>query len=221
MNTEAGTPPSEPTSPPREPAPDSDPVIRGVVSGNRVVEDWIRQAQHAARLLGGSSGTAGWADASGRMLKTTSDVITAWSAMLGIAAPNGSGNGGERHSRDGAPAPAAATTSVPSTSVQVAPSPETRRPTPPRVTLNVTSRRQVAVTVDLHKDTAAPLHVLDLRPERGNARRIRGTELTATEAEGLRLRLVVPDTQAAGTYHAVVVDDAADCAVGTITVRIF
>jgi hypothetical protein len=165
------------------------------------------------------------------MLKTTSDVISAWSAMLGLAIPNGGGNGRPRQSADGAAASSASPSSSPGTEAQRAKVPpasthnETAaaqtRPILPRVTLDVTSRRQVAVTVDLHKDTTAPLRVLDLRPERGNARRIRGTELTATLAEGLRLRLVVPETQAAGTYHAVVLDEAADCAVGTVTVRVF
>jgi hypothetical protein len=76
------------------------------------------------------------------------------------------------------------------------------------------------VTIDLHTDGAMQLRVLDLRPERGRARRIRGTELSASNGDGLRLRVAIPDDQPQGTYHAVVLDVAADCSVGTVTVRI-
>ena len=32
-----------------------DPIVRGVVAGGRVVDEWIRQAQQTARLLGGTT----------------------------------------------------------------------------------------------------------------------------------------------------------------------
>ena len=58
-----------------------DPIVRGVVLGGRVVDEWIRQAQQTARLLGGTTPGA-WPDASSRMFKATSDLMTTWLLSL-------------------------------------------------------------------------------------------------------------------------------------------
>ena len=82
------------------------------------------------------------------------------------------------------------------------------------------SRRPVEVTIDIHEIRSTELRVLDLRPEVDGAPRIHAPALEPWNADGLRLRLSVPDEQPPGTYHAVVLDTAADCAIGTITVRV-
>jgi hypothetical protein len=201
-----------------------DPIVRGVVSGGRVVDEWIRQAQQTARLLGGTGSNAGWADASGQMFRTASDLMAAWWSMLGVPLPNGgAGSAGSRpaanhdsawQARTSEAAPGVPPT--PQSAMNTAP-PESRGP---HVTFEVASRRPVEITVDLHKEGCTELQVLDLRPERGKGRRIGGTQLEALDRQGLRLRLTIPDNQAPGTYHAVVLDRVADCAVGTVTLRI-
>lgn len=92
--------------------------------------------------------------------------------------------------------------------------------TGPRVRLEVASRRPVEVTVDLHRPGVAQFRVLDLRAEQGDAPRIQGTELDTWDSEGVRLRIAVPDDQPPGAYHGVILDAVADCAVGTVTLRI-
>ena len=86
--------------------------------------------------------------------------------------------------------------------------------------LDVASRRPVEISVELQRQGCKQFQVLDLRPERGAAKRLRGTTLEPLGDNGLILRLRVPDRQPPGTYHAVVLDPSADCAVGTITLRI-
>jgi len=68
---------------PEDPSQDQDPIFRGVVGGGRVVDEWIRQAQQTARLLGGTGSTFGWADTSGRMFKAASDLMAAWLSLFG------------------------------------------------------------------------------------------------------------------------------------------
>jgi hypothetical protein len=76
------------------------------------------------------------------------------------------------------------------------------------------------VTVDIHRRNVTTMRVLDLRPERGDAPRLSATELESLGTDGLSLRLTVPDDQPSGVYHAVVLDADADCAIGTVTLRI-
>jgi hypothetical protein len=206
------------------PVDGQDPIVRGVVSGGRVVDEWIRQAQQTARLLGGTASAGAWSDASGRMFRTASDFMAAWLSILGLAPPqNGAAAG-------------ASQPSYPETAWHTRPTPDrvqgpdakpvsqtepVSRPSPgPRVRLELASRRPVDVTVDMHRHTTAPFRVLDLRPEHGDAPRIQGTRLETWDSEGLLLRLVVPDDQPPGAYHAVVLDAVADCVVGTVTLRI-
>ena len=210
-------------------SPDShDPIVRGVVSGGRVVDEWIRQAQQAARLLGGTSAAGGWPDASGRMFRATSDLVAAWLAILGLPQQNGVGGWGgpqpgtaypesDWRTRS-SPEPVQTRESRPSGPSEM--DPEMAATTGPRVRLDVSSRRPVEVTVDLHRRGVTRFRVLDLRAERGNARRIQGTDLEPWAPDGVRLHLAVPDDQPPGTYHAVILDAEADCAVGTVTLRI-
>lgn len=214
---------------PDVPVDHQDPIVRGVVAGGRVVDEWIRQAQQTARLLGGTRSTAGWADASGQMFKTASDMMAAWWSLFGVTLPNAAaGVGSQRPSAGHESAWAAGTPAKPFESVAEPPD----SPPPvgaertssssagPRVRLEIASRRPVDVTVDLHRRGTVLFRVLDLRPQSGDAPRIQGTTLEAWDTEGVRLRLAVPDDQPPGTYHAVVLDPVLDSAVGTVTLRI-
>ena len=201
-----------------------DPIVRGVVSGGRVVDDWIRQAQRTARLFGGAAPTNLWTDAGGQMFKAMSDAVAAWWSLAGVL-PNGYG-GPARPS--GVNHDAARQANGPSPE----PMPTERQPNPrpaavpsessngPRLRLDVASRQPIEVTVDLYKRGLTQYRVLDLRAADGEAPRIPGTRLEPWDSDGLRLYLVVPDAQPPGTYHAVVLDESADCVVGAVTLRI-
>ena len=215
---------------PHAPVDPQDPIVRGVVAGGRVVDEWIRQAQQTARLLGGTRSTAGWADASGQMFKTASDLMAAWWAMFGVTLPNAAAGVGSPRPSPGHESAWAASTPAASVAPDApprdssTPSSGAERTPPfsigPRVKLELASRRPVDVTVDLHRRGSSLFRVLDLRPQSDDAPRIQGTTLEAWDKEGVRLRLVVPDDQPPGTYHAIVLDPVLDAAVGTVTVRI-
>jgi hypothetical protein len=203
-----------------------DPVVRGVVMGGRVVDEWIRQAQQAARLMNGTPGNAGWADASGRMFRAASDFMAAWLTTMSAPMANGSATwpGWPSSARPAeSPSPHAPTSPPPPDFAAAASSPSDGAAhvvTGSRVKVEVASRRPVDVTIDLHTRSAATFRVLDLRPELGDAPRIQRPEFESWNGDGLRLRLTVPDDQPSGSYHAVILDDDGDCAVGTVTLRI-
>ena len=218
-----------PRADPNIPVDHQDPIVRGVVAGGRVVDEWIRQAQQTARLLGGTRSTAGWADASGQMFKTASDMMAAWWSLFGVNLPNAAaGFGSQRPSADfesawaaGTPAkPVAGEAEPPDSPPPVGAERTSSSSAGPRVRLEIASRRPVDVTVDLYRRGTVLFRVLDLRPQSGDAPRIQGTTLEVWETEGVRLRLAVPDDQPPGTYHAVVLDPVLDSAVGTVTLRI-
>ena len=202
-----------------------DPVVRGVIMGGRVVDEWIRQAQQTARMLSGTPANAGWADASGRMFRAASDLMAAWlsvvsSPLQNFSAPGTAWTGtprapGSSSHAEGSVPPAPE--GSPATSNGEAAFPASSGP---RVKVEVASKRPVEVTVDLHRPGVTQFRVLDLRPERGDGPRIEHPHLERWDTNGLRLRVVVPDKHPPGTYHAVVLDDAADCAIGSVTVRI-
>jgi hypothetical protein len=221
-------PPSEESDPAAPPPDDRDPIVRGVLSGGRVVDEWIRQAQQTARLVGGAAPTAAWADTSARMFKAASDIMGAWWSMVGMTPPNGAGTwpgprptGQAAHESAWQAKPWTDPAHSPESSSNGAGHSEASAVSPgAKVKLEVSSRRPVEVTIDLHRPRRGPLRVLDLRAEKGSARRIKGTEFESSGVDGLRLRLVVPDDQPPGSYHAVIVDPVADCAVGTVTLKI-
>jgi len=204
---------------------EDDPVVRGVVAGGRVVDEWIRQAQQTARLLGGDArSTAGWADTSGRILKATSDLAAAWWSALGVLQSNGgmgfpSAPSGHQSAWQAAATDAAPTSHQPPPAASAA-SETSESASGPRLRLEIASRRRVELTVDVRRRNATELRVLDLRPERGDAPRLSGTVLEPWGLDGFSLRLTVPDDQPSGVYHAVVLDAGADCAIGTVTLRI-
>jgi hypothetical protein len=217
-----GTPTTADGQPPNRPR-DQDPVAQGVVMGQRVVDEWIRQAEQTARLLGGPSLGSGWPDASGRMFRAASDLMAAWISAFGLPM-----QAGAMGWRPGAPPGAttapganhrAAAAPTPSTTGEAASQQDTAT-SGRRVRLEVIGRRPVDVTIDVHRRSVTRFRVLDLRPETGDAPRITKPRLQAFDDDGLHLQLTVPDNQPAGTYHAVILDERSESAVGTLTIRI-
>jgi hypothetical protein len=216
-----------PRASPGVPLDSEDPIVRGVVSGGRVVDEWIRQAQQTARLLGGTDSSASWADASGRMFRTASDVMAAWWSMFGVPQPNvGAGvvspepGAGSHESAWQARTPTQPMADDPRPTHPSQTERASHSSAGPRVRLEVASCRPIVVTVDLHRRGVTQFRVLDLRAEHGDAPRIRGTSLDTWDSEGLWLRVAVPDDQPPGAYHGVILDIALDCAVGTVTLKI-
>jgi hypothetical protein len=210
-------------------AESQDPILRGVVSGGRVVDEWIRQAQQTARMLGGTESNRGWVDTSGQIFKTASDMMAAWWSLFGLIPPNGGpgfGNHppGVRPEATWAATPSASRIPDEQEPPQAPARAHADRVTPssagPRIKLEIGSRRPVNVTFDLHRNGIALFRVLDLRAESGDAPRILGTTLEAWEPDGFILRLTVPDDQPPGAYHAVILDPILDSAVGIVTLRI-
>jgi hypothetical protein len=221
MNAEApasGRAASTPASPPDS----NDPIVRGVVAGGQVVDDWIRQAQQAARLMGGTLPNGSWPDTSSRMFRAASDFMASWVSMV-----SGPLQAGPAPWFTSPPPPAssahgggAAAAKAPASPARHAPGSSADALLRQRVRLEVSSRRAVALSLDVHRNGTREFRVLDLRSEDGNAPRIGRLELTLAESDWLTLRVAVPDDQPTGTYHGVVLDAAADCAIGTVTLRI-
>jgi len=220
MDAEAAAP-GRGAATPSQSADSEDPIVRGVVAGGRVVDDWIRQAQQAARLMGGTVPNGSWPDASSRMFRAASDLMATW--MSTVAGPLQGG----ASPWFTPPAPASTVRSA-SAAPAKAPEPVTeheRRHSDDtslrqRVRFEVLSRRPIALSLDVHRNGTRQFRVLDLRSEEGDAPRIGKLELTHAESDWLTLRVTVPDDQPPGTYHGVVLDLAADCAIGTVTLRI-
>jgi hypothetical protein len=196
--------------------------------GGQVVDEWMKQGQQMARLLGAPPLGAGWPDASGRMMKAASDFMAAW--LTSFATPMQAGaaawNGGAASSRpqDRSPAaPANGNGDAAGSHAAAGVGPQETRTaanlSSARVTLDVTSKRPVEISIALHCQGTAKLRVLDLRPDEGDAPRIRAPQLEP-DGNGWRLRISVPADQPAGTYHAAIIDDAADFAVGSLTVKV-
>jgi hypothetical protein len=218
MNAEAagtGRAASAPSSPPDS----NDPIVRGVVAGGQVVDDWIRQAQQAARLMGGTVPNGNWPDTSSRMFRAASDFIASWVSMVSGPLQGGpspwftppppapSAHGGGAAAAPAPPARHAAGASADTLLRQ-------------RVRLEVASRRPIALSLDVHRNGTREFRVLDLRSEDGNAPRIGKLDLAHGESDWLTRRVAVPDVQPTGTYHGVSIDAAADCAIGTVTLRV-
>ena len=204
-----------------------DPIRRGVVMGGQVVDEWMKQGQHMARMLGTPPMGAGWPDASGRMMKAASDFMAAWMTSFATsmqpgtapwngvqAPPHGNGSAARPNSNGDASGTGAPVSRDASS--------EARPPnvlSHARITLDVTSKRPVEISIALQCQGAAKLRVLDLRPDEGDAPRIRAPQLDPS-GEGWRLRISVPADQPPGTYHATIIDDAADFGVGSVTVKV-
>ncbi|HJQ84092.1 MAG TPA: hypothetical protein VKA21_08455 [Candidatus Binatia bacterium] len=192
--------------------PLNDVVTRSVELGYRVVDEYIRQGQKAAarvgsRSFGAETMTSDVQDLSVRMVQYTSDVIGLWFEMMnvfmagGLARPNGNG-ATERPEAPSAP-PAAA------------PAPEGVR-----VRVEIVSARPADVAVDLRPEAAGrPLAVHGLRAVDPTKPRLDGVEIAA-DADGVTVRVRVPDDAPPAVYNGLVVDEETSRPAGTVSVRI-
>jgi hypothetical protein len=226
--------------------PAADDVQRGVGMGYQVIEDYMRQGEQFARLFYGSTGApppapprggtapdgADVRATAGRMAQVAADWVAAWMELMQTATGGGVPERGP--ARAGVPPfdiqpdrePPAAAPPRNGHSVEKAASSSPRpasRPAP--VTLEISSRRPVEVSVDLTPGSApGPLLAHDLRAVDSGRRRIGGVvveEVSAGEHhQGFVVRIQVDDDQPPGVYAGLVVDPRTNTPRGSLSVRV-
>jgi hypothetical protein len=185
--------------------PAGDPAARAVELGYRVVDEYIRQGQKAARRLGDRS-TAPAAivgdlqEAMSRMAQFTTEWVGLWvdlAQRLGGAA--------------------AAAGPVPTTSA-----PPPGAAAVERVRIELVAAAPVEVSVDLRSDALAiPLVAHALRAVDPDLPRLEAPRFTPASGDHpAALRLTVPAGHPSGVYSGVVVELESNRPAGTVSVRV-
>jgi hypothetical protein len=215
----------------------NDAVARAVDLGYRVVDDYIRQGQNAARLFrqrsyGPEALRHDLQELGVRMFQYASDLAGLWFEAVGAAAsgeaaagraaaeppPSGTGRGLGLGGAAARPSPPADPAPGRRDAQDTAPAP----PYGARVSVRLESARSAEVQVDLRPvlpRTALLVH--DLRavdPTRPPLREVAVESGDAGDPVVVRIR--VPDDQPAGTYRGVVVDARTSLPLGTLSVRV-
>lgn len=197
-------PTGETPDPPRA----GDVISNAVDLGYRVLDEYMRQGQQAARRFGvrperAEEATDDLQALATRMARYTSDFLGVWSQFVdvalssGVASPAGRTNG---QAPGSAPAAAARTT----------------------VAVRIEAVQPVTVTLDLASSfVARGLTVQELRSADPTKSWLGGVRFEPTTPVAPALvRVVVPATQPSGVYTAVVVDDETGRFAGTIAVAV-
>ncbi|QSQ22358.1 hypothetical protein JY651_45780 [Pyxidicoccus parkwayensis] len=214
--------------------PPTDPVSRGVEMGYRVIEEYMRQGQNVARMMGAPYAGGGMGPEDGMpqrmatLMRSFADFAGLWMEMMGTMGPAGfaprapdmsppQGTAGPFSVGAAAPEPPHATP---------APAPVVTPPevlATPGVTLELDARRRAEVSIDLRPRSAGmPLRLHDLRAPEPDVPRITGARLeTAPEDDRVTLRLRIPDDHPAGIYSGLILDERTGMPRGTVTVRLF
>jgi hypothetical protein len=186
-------------------------LSRSVELGYRVVDDYMRQGQEAARRLrAGSYGAAALAtdvqELVIRMARHASDFLEVGLELLDLAA-------GAR----GKPAAAGSADAPPSPGPDVAAAGQ-----PARVRLAISSARETDVVIDLRPELmGGRLVVQALRAVDPTLPALTDVGLEpATSDAPVTLRVRVPDGHPPGSYSGVVVEESTGRPVGTVCVRI-
>jgi hypothetical protein len=181
-------------------------IARSVELAYRVMDDYVQQGQRAAeRIAGRAYGPDAWVtdaqDVSARVARYASDVMGLWlDAFDGV--------------RLGTPPPAAA----PSGNGSAAPEPGG----PPWLVIEVLATQPAAVTLDLRPAAGSgTLIVHALRDAEVDKPPLRDVTVERAAGDGpSRVRVRVPPGQPAGTYHGLIVDEATNRPVGSVSVRL-
>lgn len=197
-------------APAEEGAPPLDDVIaRSVQLGYRVIDEYLRQGQRAARRLtepslGGEALTGEMRDLGVRMTELATEVTRAWFDAFGLAA-------GRAGMSAAAPRAAGAATAAPGSAVE-----------PARIRLEIVARQPTEVSLDLQPEAAQRAVVVHaLRAADGSKPRLREVEFRPAAGEAPAcLRLVIPPAQPAGIYSGLLVDAASNRPVGTVSVEV-
>ena len=199
------------------PAAAGDVISKSVELGYRVVDEYVRQGQRAARLLSQPSTNpqAMVGDVQRIYLDHLSQLTRFWMEAMQMATP----------AAGMAPPMANAEPAPPPASGPVTDSPPTPSPTPVEraaVRIEVVAQQPVTVSLELRPEASGKIlvaHALRAADaEKGRLADI--TFQTATADEPARLRLVVPAGQASGTYSGLLVDAASNRPMGTLSVDV-
>ncbi|HZI10278.1 MAG TPA: hypothetical protein VE153_07760 [Myxococcus sp.] len=207
------------------PPPSPDPIARGVDMGYRVIEDYLRRGQEAARAMGmppfsGAQPGPGTQNPMEGLFRTFSDFMTQWMNVMGVRAPRAAHPGPMGTAgpfvvggQDAAPMP-------PPVPPPPAPAPATARPV--RVAFDVQSHRPVELALDWHSRSAGTrLVVHELRTPQAEGPRIGGVTAEWRPGEDLVVvRVRIPDAQAPGLYSGLILDEATGLPCGTVTARL-
>jgi hypothetical protein len=223
----------DPDPPPAAPAPESrgaglsDVVSRSVDLGYRVIDEYIRQGQKAARRLndrsyGTQAMTGDLQELGMRMTQYASDFAAVWLEFIQVAATKNGAPGGESVA-DGAVHPPAATPGDPAV---VAASGFTPDEQPAgertRVRIEVQATQPTEVSVDiLPSATRLPLVVHALRAIEPDTPRIAEVAFEAgSDDDPPRLRIRVPPGHPPGVYSGLIIDPHTSRPAGSVSVRI-
>jgi hypothetical protein len=192
-----------------------------VSSGYRIVEEYLRQGQDAARTWGSFGGGGPSAGGGGNeMMRVASQLATMWLDFMGMMVPGGSG------------------TRAPTTGT-AAPTPSSGEPTPPAapaphppasapqaaataVSIEIASVRRTEVMIELRpRSSDLSLRVQALRAPDPDLPRITGVTIESIPSEDrVAVRLAVPDDQPPGIYSGVILDATTSLPRGTLSLRI-
>jgi hypothetical protein len=198
-----------------------DVVTRSVELGYRVIDDWVRQGQSAARHLGdGPAGVAGFGqdvqDLVVRMAQHASDLFGMWVQLFDLTA-----TGGARGTWPPAAwqmaAPQDGHTTVPPAAVRTAPA-----AAPVTLRIEVASSQPTEVSFDLrHEAAGSPLIAHALRAVDPDAPRLDDVSIVGHGLEEpLVARIRVPDGHPPGIYNGLILDESTNRPVGSLSVRV-
>jgi hypothetical protein len=218
-----------------------DTVSHGVELGYRVIEEYLRQGQNAASMLGGPplggaplGGTPFEAGAQqqrlGAMLQGFTDFASLWLQWMGMAGGPGafaarapgfaqaSGQAGPFSTECGPTSPPEA---PPPKAPRTAAS-EAGTSSPVEVTVAIDSRRPTEVTIELRPGASGlPLRILDLRAPELDKPRLTEVEIArAPQGDRVSIRLRIPDGHPPGVYSGIILDEQSGLPRGTLSVRI-
>lgn len=236
LGTSGNTPPHPPPGAPASPgdsAPPGDPVSRGVETGYRVIEEYLRQGQNVARAMGlpfpgGLPVDEGLQGRMGAMLRSFTDFASLWMDLMSklVAGGGAASSGFTPPVGTAGPFPANEGAGTREAPKPVAPEPavssEPREAAPVGLTLDIQSSRRIQVSVDLRpRSEGLPLMVHDLRAPEPDKPRLTGVTLEAVpDEERLCLRLQVPAEHPPGVYSGIILDGRTNLPRGTLTVSI-
>ena len=219
----------DPDPPPAAPAPESrgaglsDVVSRSVDLGYRVIDEYIRQGQNAARRLndrsyGTQAMTGDLQELGMRMTQYASDFAAVWLEFVQLAATkNGAAGGADSAAQSPAATPGDAVVAAATGS---APDAEPGERTRVRIEVQATQPTEVSVDI-LPSATRLPLLVHALRAIEPDAPRIAEVAFEAgSDDDPPRLRIRVPPGHPPGVYSGLIIDPHTSRPAGSVSVRI-
>lgn len=208
----AVTPPSEGA------ARVEDVVTRSVELGYRVVDDYIKRGQEAARRIregayGPGEIAADVQGVAGQLVRSASDLVGAWVEFAALA-----GVGTGTPTQSGAPPPAAA--GVPEQAAAASPSSTADRGAgdPLRIRLAIVAARPIEAALDVRPLPADHrIVVTPLRMDGTDDVRLERVRVEPRDDRTVVIRVDVPATQPAGRYAGLIVDDTTNVPVGELS----